>query len=91
MALDGQLQQKLLLKHGQISYVWSKISKTISKIFLAQILRKLQIDGIGQQEQNHKCNSARLATLKVKVKSFKKDSQIGYIWSKISTTVFKIS
>ena len=31
------------MKHGQIGYVWSEISKTVFEIFLAQILRKLQI------------------------------------------------
>ena len=39
---------KLFSIHRQDAYVLSEISKTVFKIFLAQILSKLQFNGVGQ-------------------------------------------
>ena len=53
MAEDRQKRQKLFKIHSYNAYVWSGISKTVFKIFLAQILRKFQIYciiGGGRQE-----------------------------------------
>ena len=53
MAEDRQKRQKSLKIHNQNAYFRSGISKTVFKILLAQILRKLQIYGInggGRQE-----------------------------------------
>ena len=37
---------KIVQNYSQNAYVWPAISKTVFKIFLAQILRKLQIYGV---------------------------------------------
>ena len=53
MAGDRQKRQKLFKIHSYNAYIWSAISKTVFKIFLAQILRKLQVYGVnggGRQE-----------------------------------------
>ena len=70
------------MKHGQIGYVWSAISKTVFKIFLVQKSRKIWIfqyllaeNGVGRQKT---------------AKPLMKHGQFGYVWSAISKTVFKI-
>ena len=53
MAEDRQKRQKSFKIHSYNAYVWPGISKTVFKIILAQILRKLKIYGIdiwGHQE-----------------------------------------
>ena len=76
------------MKHGQIGYVWSVISKTVFKIFLAQILRKLQIWLL------QRCGTAENGVWRPKngktVKPLIKYGKIGYIWNEISRTIFEI-
>ena len=71
---------KLLMKQGQIGYVWSAISKTVFKIFLDPKSRKIWIfqnllakDGVGRPKP---------------AKTLMKHGQFGYVWSAISKTVF---
>ena len=81
MVWDRQKRQKLFKIHRQNAYIWSEIYKTVFKIFLTQILRKLQIHGVngdGRQEWRKR------------QKSFKIHSYNAYVWSEISKTVFKI-
>ena len=65
---------KPLLKHGQIGYVWSMISKTVFKIFLNQKSRKIwifqnllaEMAWDGQKRQNRYWNTARSATFEAR-------------------------
>ena len=69
-----------IIQKNIITLLW-KISKTVWKIFLSQILKKIQIwpgiaeNGVGQPKM---------------ARTLMKHSQIGYVWSAISKTVFKI-
>ena len=64
---------KLLMKQGQIGYVWSAISKTVFKIFLDPKSMKIWIfqnllaeDGVGRQKNGKTVNETRPVRLRLK-------------------------
>ena len=69
--------------HRQDGYVLSEISKTVFRIFLAQISSKLHFNGV-ETAQNGGVNPPKMAKL------FKIHKQDAYVLSEISKTVFKI-